>query len=775
MRISLGCGGAPHSIDLIYNRRVSLRCFWMFAVLTGSTLLQAADSTTPIFRAKRYTVNSDSVREGKFETRALSSTQLESNYSPDGKNTQPRRWQLTEDVSGYPQLRSAHVLLDALYNLSLEELHRDIRQDGAFMAGAKWEGVWTRDISYSIVLALAAVEPAAAKASLLQKVARNRIVQDTGTGGSWPVSTDRMTWALAAWEIYLVTGDHDWLAQSFAIIRDSAADDEAVIFSKQTGLAFGESSFLDWREQTYPRWMTPADIFNSHSLGTNAVHYRTYQILARMAKLLGQPSETYEATANRIRDGMNRFLWLDQNGYYGQCLYGWNALSVSPRAEALGESLAVLFDIASEKQQQRILQNTPVMEYGIPSIYPQIPGIPPYHNNAVWPFVQAFWNLAAAKRHDGPALVQGMSALCRAAALFLTNQENMVADTGSSQGTQINSARQLWSVAGNLAMTYRVLFGMSFGEDGLHLAPVVPKEFAGAATLDNFKYRDALLSFHIEGYGSSPKSITLDSEPLNGALIPADLTGKHTIQILMANDDLPNAGLHVVEPAVSPETPVLSRDSAILHWTAVPGSEEYVVVKNGERVTNTKELSYTLPVSSGYAEYQVSAVGKDGSHSFLSQPVLADDREGTITEAELAGTVSTEKLTGFTGSGFVEISRSVNRSLTWHAKVADSGTYAIDFRYSNGSGPVNTENKCALRSLSVDGKALGAIVFPQRGKDEWSKWGYSSHQHVNLTEGDHDIRLLFDPADENMNGDTNRAMLDHLRLMRIYTEPDRRF
>ena len=30
-----------------------------------------------------------------------------------------------------------------------------------------------------------------------------RIVQDTGSGGAWPVSTDRMVWLLAAWEVYI--------------------------------------------------------------------------------------------------------------------------------------------------------------------------------------------------------------------------------------------------------------------------------------------------------------------------------------------------------------------------------------------------------------------------------------------------------------------------------------------------------------------------------------------------------------------------------------------
>ena len=739
-------------------------------MLIGSSL-----TAQTLYQSKRFSVEADRVREGRFEARAVSANEIESNYAPNGKGLETRRWKLQEDISAYPQLHSDRMLINALYNLSLEELRKDIRPDGAFMAGAKWEGVWTRDISYSIVLALAAIEPEAAKASLMKKVARDRIIQDTGTGGSWPVSTDRMTWALAAWEVYQVTGDKDWLAQAFTIIRNSAADDEQVIFSEQTGLAFGESSFLDWREQTYPKWMTPADIFNSNSLGTNAVHYRTYRILSQMAKLLGKPADSYAATADRIRDGMNRHLWLDQNGFYGQYLYGWNALTVSPRAEALGESLAILFDIASDKQQTRILQTMPVMDYGIPCIYPQIPGIPPYHNNAVWPFVQAFWNLAAAKRHDGPALVQGMASIYRAAALFLTNQENFVADTGSSQGTQINSPRQLWSVAGNLAMTYRILFGMSFETDGLRIAPVIPKEFAGAASLDNFKYRDATLSFQIEGYGTSIKTITFDGEPLTPALIPPSTKGKHAIQIVMAGDDLPHTGLHLVEASVSPETPVLNRDSAILHWNAVQDAESYVVVRNGERVGETKQASYTLPVATGYAEYQVSAIDKNGSHSFLSQPVPADDNPGIIVEAESGAPASAEKLKEFTGTGFVELSKTVNRSITLHAAVTEAGEYAIDFRYSNGSGPVNTDNKCAIRSLIVDGKSQGAIVFPQRGKDEWANWGYSSRRQVSLTAGEHEIRLQFVPSDENMNGEVNRALLDHLRLTRIYDVASGRF
>ena len=42
--------------------------------------------------------------------------------------------------------------MDALYNLSVDDLGKDINSDDTLQAGAKWQGVWTRDISYSIVL-----------------------------------------------------------------------------------------------------------------------------------------------------------------------------------------------------------------------------------------------------------------------------------------------------------------------------------------------------------------------------------------------------------------------------------------------------------------------------------------------------------------------------------------------------------------------------------------------------------------------------------------------
>ena len=192
-------------------------------------------------------------------------------------------WARSLDLSTFPELTSSQRLQDAIYRLSLEELRQLVREDGALSAGAKWPGVWTRDVSLSAILSLALVAPDATRRSLMAKVdSAGRIIQDTGTGGSWPVSSDRMVWALAAWELYAATGDRDWLRQSYDIIRRSAEADLHAVRDPATGLFNGESSFEDWREQSYPRWMQPADIYTSQNLGTNAVHYAAYRVLGDM-------------------------------------------------------------------------------------------------------------------------------------------------------------------------------------------------------------------------------------------------------------------------------------------------------------------------------------------------------------------------------------------------------------------------------------------------------------------------------------------------------------
>lgn len=672
-------------------------------------------------------------------------------------------WARSADLSGFPQLSSPQRLQDALYRMSLEELRQLVRPDGALSAGAKWPGVWTRDISLSSVLALALVVPDAVRTSLMAKVDPDgRIIQDTGTGGSWPISTDRTTWAMAAWELYATTGDRDWLRRSYDIIRRSVEADRHAAFDPTTGLFRGESSFLDWREQSYPRWMEPRDIYQGEALGTNAVHYATYRVLGDMARALGEPAQRWGAMADSVRGGMNAQLWQPGRGWYGQYRYGHNYLELSPRAEGLGEALAIIYGVASPTQRARLTERLPLVAFGTPTIWPYIPNEPLYHNGTIWPFVTAYWTWASAEAGNTAAVEHGLAANSRAAALFLTNKENMVAATGHFEGTALNSDRQLWSVAGTLASTYRLLFGMRLRPDRLVFRPMVPPSYRGERTLSGVRYRGAILTVTVRGFGDRMARSRLDGRAVARAEVPAELVGAHTLELDL-NGRWPDSRINVVESRYSLAAPRVQLRGDTLAWMPVPGAAHYVVRRNGRRDTVTLATYRTVAHEPALSEYQVLAVDSAGVESFLSEPVrVVADAAVTITEPPAAQLE--HEHAGSTGAGYVTLTRERNTTIEIPVSVARSGLYAVDARYANGSGPINTDSKAAVRTVAVDGRTLGVVVMPQRGQDRWTDWGYSNALRVKLSPGRHVVTLTYSPLDENMSRTVNTALLDHVRL-----------
>lgn len=696
-------------------------------------------------------------------------TTLVLNAQKDAKQT-AASWKLSKDITAFPQYISDHLIANAVYNMSLEEMVRAVEPDSTFRTGKEWSGVWTRDISYSIILSMAYLQPQVAMNSLMRKVnKKKRIIQDTGTGGAYPCSTDRIVWATAAFEIYKATGDKEWLKQAYEIISNTVNDDMKVAYDAVTGLVKGESSFLDWREQTYPKWMQPADIYESENLGTNAVHYQANRLLAQMAVLLNDTKSvaTYTANAAKIKAGINRFLWLKDKGYYAQYLYGRNYKMPSPRAEALGESLCILFGIADEKQQAAIVAGTPVTAYGITCIYPQIPDLPPYHNNAVWPFVQSYWAQASAKAGNEKSVMESLAAIYRPAALFLTNKENFVADNGDFAGTVINSSNMLWSLSGDLSMVHKLLFGIAFQPSKIIFHPFVPTALSGNRSLTNFKYRAAVLNISMEGSGNVIQSFLLDDKPSAAFEVPANLQGVHSIKIVLSSKDVAPVPINKVDNHTSCATPLVTRSANNISWQKVADAVSYKVIKNGKVLTTTTETTAKITADK-LAEYQVIAVDSKGFESFASEPlVVTEDAATQMYEAEKFTAKAGHAYKGFSGDGFIEISKDINKTVVIPINISEAGVYSIDCRYANGNGPVNTENKCAIRSLHVNGVQKGTFVFPQRGKEEWSNWGFSNAIQLTLQKGTYQLTLSLQDYDDNMNGDINQAMIDYIRVAKL--------
>lgn len=726
-------------------------------------------SAQSYYKNKAYQWKGNEIIQGQWKARALSPTEITSNYVRQmsdgfmGWDNDPinrQHWILSRDISSLPVYTGPTLMEQANYNLSLQESLEAIEPDSTFRTGVFWGGVWTRDVSYSILHALAQLHPEVSKTSLLAKInANNRIIQDTGTGGAWPCSTDRTTWILAAWEVYKVTGEKEWLDRIYPIIRNTVEDDRIVAYDPVTKLMRGETSYLDWREQEYPVWMQPTDIYQSEALGTTLVHYQSLRILSEICRLEGQPREAvkYAQWASDLAEGINRQLWLEEKGYYSIYLYGRRHLMPHPQSETLGEALAILFDVADEERARRITASVANLPFGTPCIYPNLADQVPYHNDATWPFVQGYWMRANAKAGNEEGLMHSIASIYRGATLWLSNQENYVIWNGDYGGTQINSPRQLWSVAANLAIVPAIYFGIQYEVDGIRFTPFVPKVLKGDRVLSNFKYRKAVLSISMSGFGNQIKSFRLDGQETDHPFFPADLQGEHTVEIELANVQPSKVGLTCLENAYQPNTPVVRQQGNQLVWQAIEGAVSYRVICDGKEIDVVTDTHFPL---SHHGEYQIQVLDATGFPSFASEPLNYD-------ASEAVKIYEVKQFAQSHDGQSVRITRNENILITIPIEVSEDGVYAVDWYYANGNGPINTENKCATRLLKVDGEIVGVSVFAQRGVNEWDNWGWSAVASVAMMAGKHTLTLEFTDCVENMNIAENKALLKQLRIVKI--------
>lgn len=756
----------------IKNNRVHITATGEPITNVGSVYVVGQDNTS--LKSKNFH-NIKALKKLKLEESSVNGIyEATLELSQDHNDMRTDKWEADKKITRYPEFKCELPLANAIYKLSVEEMDKNIEADSTFRTGAQWGGVWTRDVSYSIYLALGGVNTRVSQLSLLRKVTPSkRIIQDTGSGGAWPISTDRVVWSIAAWEIYKNTHDSEWLDFIYEVICNTVEDDMKVAYNAEYGLMMGESSFLDWRtEQSYPIWMENKDIFKSMCLGTNICHYKALSILCEISKIKGVDCKKYEKRATELKKAINTYLWNAETNQYGEYYYGREFYALSPRVETLGASLAVLFDVLDEESAAKMIRSYPVTSYGTSVLYPQMPFVEPYHNNAVWPFVQSYWNLAAAKAKNDQAVSFGIAAMYRQAGLFLSNYENFVAESGDFQGTQINSHRMLWSISGNLSIVYRILFGIHLDSNRITFKPFVPVAFTGVKTLTNYPYGKATLDITVQGVGSKIASFKVDGKKQNDYALPAGIEGRHKVEILMQKEKGYEDGVNLVKNYYQPMAPAVKLNDKRnrLIWNNIPDAVSYIIIENGKEIAQTNKNNFLLAGKSGYRSYQVKAVDTNGVPSFLSNPVTVTSLKSTIiVEAERADDydMSLEKAYGYSGTGYVEVARNKNCDLIWKVQVVETGEYLIDVHYSNGEGPINTENKCALRSLYVNKTFRGSVVMPQRGINLWSNWGFSNMIKTSLNSGENTLELHFDEWNENMNLKVNRALIDYIRIIKL--------
>jgi hypothetical protein len=457
-------------------------------------------------------------------------------HSPTGERViAAQRW----------RVKTASPLFDALFAMAQQDLARDsvgVITDAAFdhgrpipcrcfIAGKEWPFVWTRDVSYSIDLGLWRLDPARARASLLFKISPPRaaaapqnlyVMQDTGSGGSWPISTDRVVWFLGARHLLAEPAFADTV---YRTLTDTLAQDRRYVFDRRLGLYRGETSFLDWREQSYPAWTAHDVVFiaQSFALSTNVLHYEALELAARLAGERGEQSAAarYAREARDLKGAINARFWRPDRHLYMSYIGGPVDPEPFDAYDLLGLDLAITSGVADAERAQQSLEHYPAWPAGSPVIWPERRDQPIYHNRAIWPFVSEY-TLRAARRIGDPALIAlEVRSVMRGAALNASNMENysLLAQSthvpGPLGGPVVDSPRQLWSVAGYLDMVLRGIFGV---EDDGRIAPELP-----TSLVPMLFGSERRISLYLDG-----RRIVLDRPAsLDGAMWVAGQTQQH--------------------------------------------------------------------------------------------------------------------------------------------------------------------------------------------------------------------------------------------------------
>jgi predicted alpha/beta superfamily hydrolase len=683
------------------------------------------------------------------------------------------------ETAGLPRVRSGSVAFDALFAMAMAEMRQDavpaIRDDSynsgqpiaceCFETGEKWHYVWTRDLSYAAGLGLGMLDPLRVRNSLQFKLSGYRdglakpaevpgsadglqIVQDTGSGGSWPVSTDRVTWAFGADEALKALPPAERAAFASVALKalsNTIEIDRVAAFDAAAGLYNGEESFLDWREQSYADWIPGqlAHMATAKALSTNVAHYKALALAAQLAQEQGDGAMAgrYAGWAAQLKDAINARLWLKDAGMYSSLTAGHFDGAPLHKFDWLGQALAIVTGIADAEQADSIVAHYPHGPMGAPVIWPQQPDRAVYHNRAIWPFVTAYGLKAAIQVRNVEAADAAYDTLLRGAAVNASNMENFEWLTGQpmfalkgSQGQDlsgpvVNSRRQLWSVGGFAGALVSGVFGVSTTREGILVQPFVTSKLrneafqgSGTATLAGLQLRGHTLDVQVvlpapqfqSGY-YPVQQVLLNGKPVDQRIRWEDLAEHNTIVVqlgglLPGRQQLTRVAADplAVDPAVfSPAEPAIASSAkGKLVFAAKPAAgAAYNVYRDGKLVASrVSGATWADPKPATAACYAVEAVFlASGNRSHHSAPACTGAAiEAAAGDARIASSVKAHE-------GVIRGWGAPADTFAATLAVRQAGTYAVQVRYRNNAHQVNLGITGGVKWMKV-ADAAGNVV-----------------------------------------------------------------
>lgn len=393
------------------------------------------------------------------------------------------------------------------------------KESEVIYAGMGYESPWTRDTAINVSNCCGLLFPQISKNTLLSVINRGNM----RVGGDY---WDSVIWILGAWNYYLCTGDEDFLKSASVIgnntlkfLEDTEFDENLNLFRGQACYGDGVSAYPDIYSKTgeshinefpkeYPELCADKGVgIPMHTLSTNCLYYQAYKIMAQIS------GDEYERKAVSLKKAINKYFWIEDKGYYryikddfGNCDF----------MEGIGESFAVLFGVADERQTKLIMENQYITPNGIACAWPPFERYTRVgenefgrHSGTVWPHIQAFWADAAAR--NGYADICGFE--------FDRMTEKALRDGHFAEiyhptngslygGVQEKNRRgivrwdsqikQTWSATGYIRIILFDIFGIRITKEEMTFQP---KKISGIteAEIRNISFKDKLIDLRLSG------------------------------------------------------------------------------------------------------------------------------------------------------------------------------------------------------------------------------------------------------------------------------------
>ncbi|MDE6826117.1 MAG: hypothetical protein K2J18_05050 [Paramuribaculum sp.] len=607
----------------------------------------------------------------------------------------------------------------------------------------------------TIFLAAASLDPHGSRRSLEALVRDGRICS-SDSSAVWPVTgNSRLMWAVAAWELYCVTADRDWLAYAFEVIDHTMAADIMVALDQEVMLLHGSSSTDPERIlNSYPEWMNWCDIYQTMGIASNVLAERAAHFMTLMARELGRDPSQYEAMSSYLRCAINDHLWLPDRGYFAQYIYGGLFPIRSEIADSHGEALAVALGMASDGQSHLIVSNTPRSPYGLLMQFPLSPSSPLF---MATPATEALWAIASSKVGNTGSLRASATSVLRS---FLL----MVSSSPEALSPELCSALY--------AVFVKAVAGISFDADGMRLSPVLPTGYK-KFTIYGIRYGQAVYDIEIKGSGASVRRLTLDGVTLASRVIPRGMSGHHRISVQLDNSRNVSYSysdeINVQAPVWAPPTPRIigSGSASLLRVANYADSLSYEVFVNGSFLKDISNGSLPSIRARGFTSLMFVPTSPVGWSGYSCRPFchFPAKSEVVVKPEEFAEPVSFMRSIRADHDSLVELSTEVNTRLALTAEVKEEGDYMISVRYA----PSVLGGQAALRTLFVNGLRCGVVVMPAiSAQKTLTGLYYSNPLRAHLRKGLNTVSLDYiTPYNVNPDDSRNIALIDRLTLIKL--------